>query len=482
MKKVGKPVFFIVAILIFALAYMSIFGIYGENGDFKITYVKGVSDIRWGIDIKGGVEATFKPAGDVKATPEQMSAAKSVIELRLVTNNVTDYELYQDNDNGLIIVRYPWKEDEKEFDPSAAIQELAATAKLTFREGQSYTTQEYDSNGDLVYKTPSGTTASHIYLDGSYIKSAKAEYVQLNNGGAAQYIVSLELSDKGRELFKEATTELSAKPSGENVMSIWMDDTMISNPSVSEVIDSNSCMITGGENADGTKGFTASEATALANKINAGALPFELEVDSYGSINPTLGDYALYAMAIAGIIALALIMIFMIAYYRLPGFVASISLIGQVSLSFAAVSGFFPFVSSFTMTLAGISGMILSVGMGIDANIITAERIKDELYQGKTLDGCIRYGTKSSFSAIFDGNITNIIVALILMLVFGPANILSGIFGASTTGAIYAFGYTLLVGVIANFIMGVFASRLMLSSLSRFKFLRNKNLYGGKKL
>ena len=118
--------------------------------------------------------------------------------------------------------------------------------------------------------------------------------------------------------------------------------------------------------------------------------------------------------------------------------------------------------------------------MGIDANVITSERIKDELYQGKTLDGCIRYGTKNSFSAIFDGNITNIIVALILMLVFGPANILSGIFGASTTGAIYAFGYTLLVGVIANFVMGVFASRLMLMSLSRFKFLRNKKLYGGK--
>ena len=111
MKKVGKPVFFIVAILIFALAYTSIFGIYGENGDFKITYIKGVSDIRWGIDIKGGVEATFKPSGNVKATAEQMSAAKSVIELRLVTNNITDYELYQDNDNGLIIVRYPWKEE-----------------------------------------------------------------------------------------------------------------------------------------------------------------------------------------------------------------------------------------------------------------------------------------------------------------------------------------------------------------------------------
>lgn len=474
MKRTKKPVFFIVVIVIFLLAYTSILGVYSENGDFTTTYIKGVNDIRWGIDIKGGVEATFKPAGDVKATAEQMSAAKSIIELRLVSNNITDYELYQDNENGLIIVRYPWKEDEENFDPSEAINELAATAKLTFREGDEHLSQEYDANGDVVYKTPSGTTAENVIIDGRHIKSASAQYTQSQSGGVATYVVALEFTDDGRKLFKEATTRISAKTSNK-VMSIWMDDTMISNPTVNKPIDGDAIIEGSGS------GFTAEEATSLANKINAGALPFDLEIDSFGSINPTLGQNALSAMALAGVIALALIFIFMIIYYRVPGFVACISLIGQIALSFAAISGFFPFVPSFTMTLAGISGIILSVGMGIDANIITAERIKDELYQGKTLDGCIYNGTKNSFSAIFDGNITNIMIALILMLVFGPANILSGIFGASTTGAIYAFGYTLLIGAISNFIMGVFASRLMLSSLSGFKFLRNKRLYGGKK-
>ena len=132
-----------------------------------------------------------------------------------------------------------------------------------------------------------------------------------------------------------------------------------------------------------------------------------------------------------------------------------------------------------TLTLSGIAGIILSIGMGVDANIITNERIKEELRAGKTLDGAIRTGSKTSFAAIFDGNITVIIVAVILMLVFGPSNILSGIFGASTTGTIYSFGYTLLVGVIGNFLMGVTASRLMLSSLSGYKFMRKKSWYGG---
>ena len=184
-------------------------------------------------------------------------------------------------------------------------------------------------------------------------------------------------------------------------------------------------------------------------------------------------------MAYAAIAAMIIIIIIMIAMFRLPGFVASICLIGQVAVMVMTTSGFFPIFSSFTMTLPGIAGMILSIGMGVDANIITADRIREELRAGKTIDTAIDKGSKSSFSAIFDGNVTVIIVALILMLVFGPTNILSGIFGQSTTGTIYAFGYSLLMGVIANFIMGVFASRLMLKSISSFKIFRKKWMYGG---
>ena len=245
----------------------------------------------------------------------------------------------------------------------------------------------------------------------------------------------------------------------------------ISYPTVNEAITDGQCTISGS--------FTAAEATELANQINAGALPFALDIASFGTISPTLGESSLNAMMIAGVIAFILVALFMLVMFRLPGFVAIIALMGQVALSFAAISGYFPGLSSFTMTLPGIAGMILSIGMGVDANIITATRIKEELWVGKTLDGAIQKGTENSFWAIFDGNITVIIVAVILMAVFGPSNILSMIFGASTTGSIYSFGYTLLVGVIGNFIMGMTATRLMTKSLSRFKFLRKKWLFGG---
>lgn len=460
MKRVSKPVFFIVAILILALTYFSIFGFSTHYGDIETTVIKGIDDIRWGIDIKGGVEATFKPAGDVDATDEEMEAAKAVIETRLVSSNITDYELYADSSSDRIIVRYPWKEDEENFDPEAAIEEISATAQLTFRPGNSYSTTDIDANGNTVYKTPTGTTAETILMDGSNVKSATATPSET----AGQYQVSLELKDAS--IFADITKNYLNQ-----TVSIWMDDIMISAPTVQTEITDGKASITGN--------FTAETASDLANKINAGALPFELETASFGSISPTLGASSLTAMAYAGIAAVILIALLMIIVFRLPGFVATIALIGQVGLMIASISGFFPVFSSFTMTLPGIAGLILSIGMGVDANIITAERIREELRSGKTIDTAIAKGSKNSFAAIFDGNVTVIIVALILLLVFGPTNILSGIFGQSTTGTIYAFGYTLLVGVISNFIMGVFASRLMLKSISGFKIFRKKYLYGG---
>jgi preprotein translocase subunit SecD len=162
---------------------------------------------------------------------------------------------------------------------------------------------------------------------------------------------------------------------------------------------------------------------------------------------------------------------------------------GQVAVTIGAVSGFFGFMSSFTLTLPGIAGIILAVGMGVDANVITFTRIKEEVCSGKSIDGAITIGYSRAFSAILDGNLTTVIVAIILMGSFGPtdslfAKLLNPIFfmfGASTAGTIYSFGYTLLVGCILNFVFGIFASKLMLKSLSRFKGLRKPYLYGGVK-
>ena len=466
MKRVKKPVFFVVALLILALVVTSLFGVYGQHGDFKVTYIKGAGDIRWGIDIRGGVEATFSPADGVEATTEQLNAAKEIIETRMVSNSITDYEIYTDPTNNRIIVRFPWRSDEENFDPEEAINELAATAQLTFREGKEYESTEYGEDGNIVYRTPSGTTAENVILEGSDVVSATPAMTQDESTGEYQYVVSLQLSEEGKEKFAEATERLVGQ-----TISIWMDDVMISYPTVNEAITNGECSISGN--------FTSEEATQLANQIQAGALPFALQVSSFSSMPPTLGAQALDAMLLAGIIAFVVISLLMIVIFRLPGVVAVISLAGQVGLCMAAISGYFPFLNSYTMTLPGLAGIVLSIGMGVDANVISASRIREELRGGKTLDGALKLGFSESFWAIFDGNITTLIVAVMLMGVFGPSNILSIIFGESTTGAIFSFGFTLLVGIIGNFIMGMTATRLMTLSLAGFKGLHKKWLFGG---
>ena len=445
MKRISKPVFFIVAILIIAFAFTAFAGIKYYDGDIQKTVLKGIGDIRWGIDIRGGVEATFKPAGDIDATDEQLDSAKSIIETRMVSNGITDYEIYSDYGSDRIIVRFPWKEDDTNFDPVSAVDELAATANLTFR-------------------NPSG----EVVMDGSAVESARVGVDTSNqsSGNPGQYLVLLELNSEGAKTFADITTQYLNQQ-----ISIYMDETMLSNPTVQSVISDGSAQISGN--------FDAESATKLANQINGGALPFSLEAASYSGISPTLGQNSLTAMGYAAIIAFILIALFMIIRYRIPGLIAVIALAGQMALSIVAITRYFGVFNSFTMTLPGIAGLILSVGMGVDANIITAERIKEEFRSGKSLDSAIDKGTKNSLSAIIDGNMTVVIVSIILLLVFGPSNILSWIFGESTTGTIYAFGYTLLMGVISNFIMGVWLSRVMLKSVINIKCLRKKRFFGG---
>lgn len=468
MKRVGKPIFFVVAILIVVFTTLSFIGVSTTYGDKTTIYIKGADNIRWGIDIRGGVDVTFTPPEDVEPTEAQMNAAGEVMRQRLVSLNITDYEVYVDTSKYRIIVRFPWKEGETNFDPADAIKELGDTAVLTFREGN-----KVDEEGNPKDETEA------VLVEGKNVEEATAMYGPLSENGAAEHYVSLKLDSVGAAAFAEATKKIYEK---KGTISIWMDEEIISNANVLAVITDGNAVISGG--------FDRESAIALANKINAGALPFKLQTKTYSAITPTLGTGARDAMVLAGAIGFILVCAYMIAVYKLPGVVAAIALLGQVGGLVACTSGFFDGINSFTLTIPGIAGIILSIGMGVDANVITSERIKEEIRSGKSIDGAIAMGYERGFAAIFDGNITVIIIAVILMGAFGSPsssflakafNTVFFFFGPATQGDIYSFGYTLLIGTIMNFVFGVTASRLMLKSISRFKCFRNPKLYGGAK-
>ena len=464
MKTKGKAWHLVVTVLlILAFVYTAFFGVSAKYGDVTTTYIKGAKDIRFGVDIKGGVNVTFVPSEDYDATEEQLEAAQLVIENRLVALNVTDYELYVDPSSDSLILEFPWQSGETDFDPESAIEEIGTTAYLTFREGSS-------ADGDLI-------------LDGSMIESAAAQYGPVTSGGASEYYVSLKFTDEGAKAFGEATTRLAAS---NGTISIWLDDENVSTATVNAAITDGEAIIT----SSASNPFTQDAVVKMARQINSGALPFALKVDSYSTVSPSLGENSLSAMVLAGVIAFALIVVFMTLLYRLPGFLACIALAGQVAATLAFVSGYFPVFESFTLTLPGIAGIILAIGMGVDANVITAERIKEELKNGKSLDGALKSGFARGLTPIIDGNVTIVIVAIVLMGAFGPSDGLFAkalhfvffAFGPSTAGTIYAFGYTLLTGVLLNFVFGVFATRVMIRGAASIKALRNPWLYGAAKL
>lgn len=408
--KAKKRTFFIMLVGIIILTYVAFFG---------MGSLKGANQMRYGIDIRGGVDAIYEPLDlDRKPTADEMESARSVIEARLDAKKILDREVTVDTENGRVLVRFPWKSDEKAFNPEQAISEIGQTAKLTFRDSQ-----------------------NNILVEGKHVKSSTPQMDTQNN----KYVVQLSFDEEGAKLFAEATKRLIGQP-----ISIYMDELLISTATVNEAITDGNAVISGN--------FTVEESKALAEKINAGALPFSMVTKNHSTISPSLGNGALDVMLIAGAVAFALICVFMIGKYRLVGLISCIVLGMQLGAQLLALS-----IPQFTLTLPGIAGIILSLGMSVDTNVIIGERIGEELRKGTRLEKAIVSGYHRAFSAVFDGNATSAIVAVILMI-FGSGTMLS-------------FGYTLLTGIILNFAAGIFSSKIMLLSVVQFKKMQAPRLF-----
>jgi hypothetical protein len=189
MKRVGKPVFFVVVAMLALLTYAAFFGVSSKYGDIDRTYIKGAQDIRWGIDIRGGVDVTFSPPDGVDATDDELSAAEAVIKTRLLNQNITDSEVYTDNDNDRIIVRFPWKSDEQNFNPEQAIEELGKTAQLRF-----YKDTPIDGlTGGL------SAQAGEPVLTGADVQKAEFAMYQQSENGTPMPVVTLEFKEEAKE-------------------------------------------------------------------------------------------------------------------------------------------------------------------------------------------------------------------------------------------------------------------------------------------
>ena len=417
------------------LLVISLFGVICFTGlDFGFFAIPPVTDtddgIRLGLDLVGGsiitFEAMVEEEMDADTLDNNMNIVESMLRSRLDQLELFEATIYRVGEKRITV------EIPSITNPEEAVQKLGSTAKLEFK----------NADGEVV-------------LEGKEVAKSEALNGAIDQTQILQNFVKLTLNSEATAKFAEATKIAANAGSEKNYIDIQLDGETISAPRVSA--DYKSTGITGGTVLI-TGGFTPEDASWLANVIAAGQLPFALEEVELRSVGAQLGVQALETSIMAGAIGIALVILFMIAVYRLPGVVASISLMFYTVIVLNCLSLF-----KVNLSLPGIAGIILSIGMAVDANVVIFERIKEELKVGKTIKASIDSGFDRAFGAIFDSNVTTLIAAVVLYF-FG-------------TGTIKGFALTLGLGIVVSMFTALTVTHFLLNRMVDFR-LTNLAFYG----
>lgn len=406
----------LVVVLIAAFAFVAYRGIGSARRG-------SAENIRLGLDLQGGVSVTYEAT---KSNPTETEMKDTVYKLQKRVEDVsTEASVYQEGNNR-ITVDIPGVSNAAEI-----LDKLGQAGALQFILYTDLTDKDGNANpkdGDEVK-----FDEKNIQLDGSMLAQAKAGTQQEEGTGAKENVVNLKFNSKGTKKFAALT--------GEHVgdqLAIVYDNKLVSAPVLRSEISDGNCVISGSFEK-------FSEAEELASTLRIGALPLELENIHNNIVGATLGSEALKSSLIAGVIGLILVIIFMIVMYRLPGVVSGVALLFYVGAILLVLNGL-----NVTLTLPGIAGIILSVGMAVDANCIIFTRIREELTVGKTVSQAIQNGFSKALSAIIDGNVTTIIAAVVLYL--------------KGSGTVKGFAQTLAIGIILSMFTAIFVTKMLLKS------------------
>ena len=436
MKKSRAVIGLIVFVLILGLlGYTAVFGV-GEDKSGS------ASSINLGLDLAGGVSITYQVVGEENPSSEDMSDTIYKLQQR-VQNYSTEAQVYQEGSDR-INIEIPGVSD-----ANAILEELGKPGSLYFisetdSEGNVNYEAGYgiDADGNLIPQYMLNKTIDELLADGSVILTgtdvadAQARAQQDKQMGNIENIVTLTLNDTGKAAFAEATQK--AYSNGESI-AIYYDDAIVSAPNVNAVITDGNAIITMGSGG-------AAEAEQLASTIRIGGLKLELEELRSNVVGAQLGSEAIHSSLIAAAVGFALVVVFMIVVYYISGLAASLALCLYAELMVILLYAF-----EATLTLPGIAGIILSVGMAVDANVIIFARIREELATGKTVQSSIKIGFSKALSAILDGNITTFIAAIVLYFM--------------GSGTIRGFSITLMLGIILSMFTALFITKFLMNAL-----------------
>lgn len=427
----------LVLVLIAAFAFVAARGIGGAHrGSAK--------NIRLGLDLEGGVSVTYqayKTDSTGKRTGEQptdkdMADTIYKMQKRVETLESTEAAVYQEGSDR-VTIDIPGASDSEE-----VLKELGKAGALYFILYSDLKTEKggTPNEGDKVVYDK-----SKVLLTGDMIGEATSGSRQQEGTGKTEYGVSIKFAGKGIKKFAKITGEYVGEQ-----LAIVYDEKLVSAPNLKEEISGGECWISGS--------FTSESAEQLASTVRIGALPLELENIHGNVVGATLGSQALKSSLFAGVVGLILVIIFMIVMYRISGVAASIALIFYVGAMLLALNGL-----NVTLTLPGIAGIILSIGMAVDANCIIFTRIREELATGKTVASAIDNGFSKAMSAIIDGNVTTLIAALVLYL--------------KGSGTVKGFAMTLGIGIVLSMFTALFITKLLMKAFCALG-MTNTSMYG----
>jgi len=418
-------IWLVIIVLVFGAAVY--FGMTGfQIGVYRMKPL--YEQVNLGLDLTGGGYVVYQAdKGDLADSEFEAKFRTTIAVLRdrLDSKGYTEATVVQQGSDR-IRIEIPNKEE----DQQAVFAAIGKPSKLEFK----------DVNGK-------------VWVTGDMVKSAQAVVEQQNN----EIVVQLEFNDEGGKLFGDMTAEAYANKTN---IDIYVDDVLISSAGVKNgAIYGGSAIISGG----GSGGFTAEEAENLAVGIASGALPLNLKELELRTISASLGEDALSTSLFAGMIGIIVLFVFMLVYYRLPGLMADIALAVYMFIILFLLAA----IPAIQLTLPGIAGIILSVGMAVDANVIIFERFKEELATGKTLRASLNAGFHKAMSTIIDSNITTIIAAIVI-----------AIFGV---GTVKGFGYTLIMGIVVSMFTAVVVTRALMK-LAIALNIKNLKLYTSRKI
>lgn len=433
-KNKGIVVLLLTAIITVFLCYTAGIGL-GPTG------TGSAKNIKTGLDLSGGVSITYQ-AKDSNPSAEDMSDTVYKLQKR-VEQYSTEAQVYKEGSDR-IAVEIPGVTDADEI-----LNDLGKPGSLCF-----ITMSDEDGN-ENVSSTGSGYVLARsmdeiresgsVVLEGTDVKDAQGGAFQSDKNSTREYAVSLTLTDEGKTKFAEATEANVGKQ-----IAIIYDNQILSAPKVNEAITGGQAQITGMSDVE--------EAQNLASYIRIGSLSIELEELRSSVVAAQLGEEAISTSVMAGLIGLIIVIIFMIIVYRLPGLVAGIALILYTALVLITLNAF-----DITLTLPGIAGIILGIGMAVDANVIIYARIQEEIAAGNSVKASIKEGFSKAFSAIFDGNITTLIASLVLMWL--------------GSGTVKGFAYTLALGIVVSMFTALVVSRFVMKALYAVGF-HDEKFYG----